>query len=288
MILDIHVHPPRQPDAGALENMLTVAKRAGIDRVCLLGRVGESGPDPTQDAIRQANDETMAAVRAHPGTCCGMAYLNPAHDWGFTRDEIYRTVGEGPLRGLKLWVALNARDQRLDPLMERAAELGVPVLHHSWYKTVGTTYNESPPPDIADLGRRHPETQLLMAHLSGCGWRGVCDIAPFPNISVDTCGSQPESGLVEYAVRELGAARVVFGSDATGRDFSCQLGRVLAANVSDADRQAILGGNAQRLLTTCWLGTASDGNGASGRPNLFGVAVRQRPPTSWGVLKAFP
>jgi len=87
-----------------------------------------------------------------------------------------------------------------------------------------------------------------MAHLSGCGWRGVADIAPFENILIDTCGSQPESGLVEYAVRELGAQRVLFGSDAPGRDFASQLGRVLAADISEHDRQAILGGNALKLL----------------------------------------
>ena len=246
--IDIHVHPPRQNDPNGIPKMLAVAERAGIHMLCLLGRVGEYGPDPTPEAIQESNSETMEIVAAYPERCCGMAYLSGAHEPAFTRDEISRTIADGPLLGIKLWVSVNARDRRLDPLMERAAELGVPVLHHSWYKSVGATFNESPPCDIADLGRRHPDTKLIMAHLSGCGWRGVCDIAPHENISLDTCGSQPESGLVEYAVQELGAERVLFGSDAPGRDFACQLGRVLAAAAADDDRAAVLGGNAKRLL----------------------------------------
>ncbi|MFH1708770.1 MAG: hypothetical protein ABIF71_12760 [Planctomycetota bacterium] len=35
------------------------------------------------------------------------------------------------------------------------------------------------------------------------------------------------NGLVEYAVAALGARRVVFGSDAPYRDFTCQIGRIL-------------------------------------------------------------
>jgi hypothetical protein len=36
-----------------------------------------------------------------------------------------------------------------------------------------------------------------------------------------------------------------------------------------------------------WLGKASHENAATGRPNLFGGSTIP-PPTSWGVLNAFP
>ena len=31
-----------------------------------------------------------------------------------------------------------------------------------------------------------------MAHLTGCGYRGVADTRAYPNVSVETSGSQPE------------------------------------------------------------------------------------------------
>jgi hypothetical protein len=249
MIIDIHVHPPHGSSSeAAIDHMAEVAARVGITRICLQGRVSEHGPNPDSDAIIAINDDTVNILRMRPEVYSGFCYLNPAHDVAFIQDELTRTVAEGPLAGIKLWQAVLCRDARLDPIMERAAQLDVPVLHHAWYKSTGQSPNESTPADVADLGRRFPNVSIIMAHLSGSGCRGVADIKPYPNISIDTCGSQPEHGFVEYAVEQLGADRVVFGSDAPGRDFSCQLGRVLGADITERQRRAVLVENAARLL----------------------------------------
>ena len=78
--------------------------------------------------------------------------------------------------------------------------------------------------------------------------RGVADVQDCPNVLVDTSGSQPEQGIVEWAVAQLGAERLVYGSDVVGRDFGTQLGRVLGARLTARQRDLILGGNACRLL----------------------------------------
>jgi predicted TIM-barrel fold metal-dependent hydrolase len=204
--------------------------------------------DPDENLIRQANDVTQEIVARRPDVYCGLCYLNPANDPAFLHEEIEARLVHGGFRGIKLWVSVNARDPRVDPIMERAAEWGVPVLFHAWYKTVQRVYNESDPSDIAHLAARFPHVPLIMAHLTGAGVRGVLDVKPFPNVHVDTSGSQPHAGLVEFAVRHLGARRVVFGSDVPGRDFAVQLGRVYAARITERQRALILGGNAQRLL----------------------------------------
>ena len=41
---------------------------------------------------------------------------------------------------------------------------------------------------------------------------------------------------------------MLYGSDAPGRDVLCQLGRVMAADISDDDRQKVLRLNAEKLL----------------------------------------
>jgi predicted TIM-barrel fold metal-dependent hydrolase len=51
------------------------------------------------------------------------------------------------------------------------------------------------------------------------------------------------------AVRELGAERVLYGSDAAGRSFASQLGKVAGAEISDAARRLVLGENLRRMLT---------------------------------------
>ena len=50
------------------------------------------------------------------------------------------------------------------------------------------------------------------------------------------------------AVRELGAERVIYGSDVGGRSFASQVAKVMGANVPDSDKELILGGNLRRLL----------------------------------------
>ena len=251
MIIDLHVHhtlgPEPRTDFAAMRRLKGLAKQVGINRVCLLGNVFRFGIRANDSQIRLINDSTLELVRADGDFLSGFCFLNPALGSGFLRGEIRRCAREG-LCGIKLEIDVNARDRRLAPIMNTAADLNLPVLHHAWYKSQDKYRHESDPSDIACLGRRFPDTTIIMAHLVAAGVRGVLDIADCPNVSVDTSGSQPVAGMVEYAVAKLGAGRVVFGSDACGRDFSCQLGKVLGARLSSSDREKILHGNAERLL----------------------------------------
>jgi predicted TIM-barrel fold metal-dependent hydrolase len=54
--------------------------------------------------------------------------------------------------------------------------------------------------------------------------------------------------MVEMAVRELGAARVIYGSDAGGRSFASQLAKVRGADIPDGAKTLILRENLRRLL----------------------------------------
>lgn len=251
MIIDIHTHPRwkddrfmRHPEPEEGDAMLELAGRQGIEKLCLLGRFY---PWPDEEGVRSINNATIGIVRRHPGRLFGLCFLNPTLPAAFLTAEIDRCLDAG-LSGVKLEYEVNARDPRLDPIMEKLAERDAFVLHHSWYKTTDRIGEESDPADIANLAERHPGTRILMAHLTAGGIRGVLDILPHGNVSVDTSGSPPVAGLVEYAVEKLGAERVLFGSDFPIRDFACQLGRVEGANLTGRDREMVLGRNAARLL----------------------------------------
>ena len=175
--------------------------------------------------------------------------LNPAHPVSFLAEEMRRCIVEGGMKGIKLWCAVKATDSRVDPIMEGAQNLGIPVPHHAWYKNADEyTWKESTPAGIANLARRFPDVTIIMAHLGGARHRGLLDLVDVPNVLVDTAGSQPESGLVEYGVRQLGAHRVIYGSDWPIRDYAVQLGRVLGARLRPEEYQLILRDNALRVL----------------------------------------
>jgi predicted TIM-barrel fold metal-dependent hydrolase len=246
-IVDIHAHTAF-PDPSVAERLIPEAARHGVRTMVLLGDVMAFGEFPSEEQVRRINDDTAAAVRRFPQAFVGFCHVNPEHDRKAIVAEIDRCVKGLGMRGIKLWVSVVARDRRLDPILERAGELCIPVLHHSWYKTVWKTKCESDPSDIADLASRFPGVNIVMAHLSGCAERGIQDVKPHPNVLVDTSGSQPVAGMVEYAVRELGADRLVYGSDVAGRDFTGQIGRILGADIGEEDRRKILYLNAERLL----------------------------------------
>src|SRR5262245_50284558 len=229
--IDIHSHlraPGAIPSEEEMAEMIRLAHRHGITRAILLGNIiSVGGAQPSEEAITTINDNTLAAVRRHPDFFVGFCYLNAALPVAFSLAEIARCVVRGGMKGLKFWIAVKASDLRHDPLMERARELGVPVLYHAWYKRTGQEGQESTPAEIAILARRFPQVTFVMAHLTGCAERGVLDILDTPNVLIDTSGGQPESALLEYAVGRLGAERIVYGSDWPIRDFGVQVGRVL-------------------------------------------------------------
>ena len=254
MIIDIHIHhflgreTLKSPEP--VEPLMRLAKQAGVTRMNLLGNLfrTEKIRPPARD-VKAINTLTMRQVRAYPDFFTGFCYLNPVLDGRFLLEEIDRCIADGNLIGLKFEIDLNCRDPRLDPLLDRARELDVPVLHHSWHNIdLCTQPYKSDPPDIADLAARHPQVTIIMPHLAGVGVRGVLDVLPHPNVLIDTSGGLSVAGLIEYAVDRLGPGRLLYGSDVNGRDFSCQIGRVLGAQVSAKVKEQILWRNAARVL----------------------------------------
>lgn len=245
--VDMHGHTDCK-DPASRDRLAAAAAEMGVRHILLLGDVVAFGYHPTPEQIRFINDATIADVKARPDLYRGLCHVNPENPPDFLVEEIERCVKGGGLSGVKLEATVICTDKRMDPIMETARRMGVFVLHHAWYQATRTTEGESTPADIADLASRFPDVPIQMAHLGGARVRGVLDIRPYPNIWVDTSGSQPMGELIEYAVRMLGADRIVYGSDVPGRDFSAQLGRVLGARISDADKRKILFENAHRRL----------------------------------------
>lgn len=227
-------------------NLLFFADRVGIERVIVF--MGYPFlQDPTPDQVRLQNDQVMRAVDHSNGRAFGFVYLNPKHT-DESLNELDRCVRDGPLVGIKLWVAIRCADPCLDPIVERAVELKIPVLQHTWEKATGNLPGESTANDLAVLARRHTNASFLAAHVDGDWERGIREFRTLDNVAAEICGSDPTAGMVDMAVRELGAKRVIYGSDAGGRSFASQLAKVYGAEVTDEAKRLMLAGNIQRLL----------------------------------------
>jgi predicted TIM-barrel fold metal-dependent hydrolase len=249
-IWDVHCHLTSAAGATPEERMAYLIRfmdRMGIERVMLsLGYPLLADPPPQQ--LREENDQVLKAIARWPDRTLGFVYLNP-NQLEFSLQEFDRCVRDGPMVGVKLWVARRCNSAELDPIVARAAAVQAPILQHTWFNLKGNLPGESTPRDLAELALRHPKATFIDAHTGGDWELGIRAIRRATNLSTCVAGFDPTAGVVEMAVRELGAERVIFGSDAAGRSFASQLSKVLGAEIPEAARKLILGENLRRLLT---------------------------------------
>jgi hypothetical protein len=248
-IWDLHVHfsgvPGDTPEA-RLARLIEIADRMGIERLCVyMGMKWDK--DPAPEKFRADNDEVLRAIEKFPTRAFGFVYLNPKHVEAALA-ELERCVARGPMVGVKLWMAHRCAAPELDPIIRRAGELQAVIFQHTWAKAGGNEPGESTPLDFAALAARHPAVPLICGHTGGDWERGLRSIRGLKNVYCDLAGSDPCAGYTEMAVRELGAERVIYGSDAGGRSFASQLAKVFGADIPDAARELILSGNLRRLM----------------------------------------
>ncbi len=250
-IWDEHCHLGAVPGDTPEQRMAVLiecADRLGIERL-LLSQGYSADRHPSPDQLRTENDRVMRAVGRFPERAYGSVYLSPAHP-EFSVREFDRCVRDGPMVCVgELEADRRCNVPEMDPIVERAVSMNVPILQHTWLKTGGNDEGESTPYDVVELARGHPAGQFVCVHTGGDWERGIRILRPVKNVCAEIAGSNPTAGFVEMAVRELGAERVIYGSDVGGRSFASQLSKVMGARVPDSAKELILGGNLRRLLT---------------------------------------
>lgn len=257
MIVDLHVHLNLEKDdegssGAAVGKLLDCMDRVGVRKANIIPMVVKNGGH--LDFLNERSTLFCAeflnkAVNKHKNRLFSMIWLNPYLETGFLRDIIRKYVIGGYINGVKLLTEMNASDKRLEPLAALLEEYDIPLLYHCWYKTVGKGYSESDPSEISRLAGKFPGLRIVMAHLGGCRCRGVQEIKKHKNVLIDTSGSFYEDGYLEYALKELGPDRVLFGSDYPGRDMAAQMSRIYSVEMKPEDRRKLLGINAVNFLS---------------------------------------
>ena len=164
--------------------------------------------------------------------------------------ELNRCLRDGPMvmiGEIEAEARCNVPD--MDPIAEWAVANEVVILQHEWMNALGNGPGESTTYDVVELAKRHPKLQIVAAHLGGNWELGIRVMRSTHNVYAGLAGFDPGAGVAEMAVRELGAERVIFGSDVGGRSFSSQIAKVLGADIPESAKELILGGNLRRLLT---------------------------------------
>jgi hypothetical protein len=230
-------------------------ERMGIERSISLEIGGTLAtpctPSPYDDAIR-------AILEQDKDRLSGISPIDPG-----LPDEscakIEKWIRHGPCIGIK-YVGGNQSGTpcdhpNSDPIIRLAAELQATIYIHTWLKIGGTPRlpgrdnlpGENTPMTVVALAKRFPNVRFICGHSGGDWELGVRVVRPQKNVLLEFAGSDPHSGEVDYAVRELGVDRIVWGGHGPSRSYATELGKILDADLSRADRMKIFGGNFRGL-----------------------------------------
>lgn len=240
-IFDIHAHVHQTSDfqmthATPAEVAQTMRK-LGIDGGCVSSILSIHAD------CRLGNELVRQAVKEQPDRLYGYLTVSP-HDHNVDLDGFF---ADPKFRGMKVHAAFHRSaidDPRYDFFYEYADAHGLPVLFHAWEAADCVR--------IARVAKRFPHTKLIIGHGVMRTWEvkreAVAAVRQYDNVFADTTVSVAFDGAVEWAVNQIGADRLCYGSDIPFYDCRHVVGKVATARLTDGEKRKILGENARRIL----------------------------------------
>ena len=235
------------------DSLVQATERAEVSRAIVMG-MGWTD----QALAREVNDYLIESVQRNPHKLTGFCSVNPA--WGDgALAEVERCVAEG-LAGIG---ELHPDTQGFDitdgpglaPFMDAARRLGLPVVVHA-SEPVGHLYpgkGATTPDKLYRFIENFPDNTIICAHWGG----GLPFYALMPevpdvikNVYFDMAASpllyRPE--VLRTVAGLVGPDKILFATDFPLIRHQRLLRQVTGSGLDSAAQEAILGGNAARIL----------------------------------------
>jgi hypothetical protein len=276
-VIDVHAHF-HTPSSNRIDwerynaSRLNAGERIGV--VChvasVLGSWGATSPTYFASPADQtrANDWMLDFAEQQSPRVKAWVAVNPNYT-AHALAEIARGVARGAI-GIKLAAGRRVDDALLDDIAAAAAQYGVPILQHIWQHRRRDWPNQdaSDGVELARLAARHPRTTFLLAHIGGGGdWAHTNPaVREFENIVMDLSGSGIDRGMIDEALRWVGARRLLWAADLTLCTGLTKLRALPFTGASDDDLADMCWRNAVRIFPAgtfaAALSGAATGSGA--------------------------
>lgn len=239
-MIDIHAHIWPERWAQDLRDMERTAEVYGIEKI-LISALGSHRPEAEE--ITRLNDLAFRVCAANPRF---LPYVTVSPDHSNSLQVLEEGIQKGAV-GMKIWVSCLCGEACCNALYRRCAEAGLPVLVHTFAKTVGQLPGESTAVHLRRAALANPETTFIMAHLGGNCYHGIPMIRDLQNVFADFSGSNSRRDDLPYALEQLGPERILFGTDMPG-SFVMSYGQLLSAGLSPRQMQMICRENAVKMF----------------------------------------
>lgn len=230
------------------------ANSLGIDKLFIAVPVAKKMAE-RPDEFSAYNDLVLKAMHRYPDRLVGQVTLHPAYPKE-SLEEIKRCTDQG-MTGMKLYNQVRISNPLFYPIIEHfigykmiihvhgESQLGVGGYRMKY--DVKTTPDISLPEDFVAVAARYPEAMFQYAHIGGgSDWEYACKaFKNYPNIFVDTGGSNNEENMIDFAVRTLGDDRVFFGCDGA---YLQGVGKVISSELNEAQKQKVFFTNYNNIL----------------------------------------
>lgn len=206
------------------------------------------------DSVQHTNDfwaRSNAAERGKSPAVFSLACLHPqVADKGA---EVERMAAAG-FAGVKFhpeYQLFRFNDATMDDAWAAMAEFGLVAYLHAGGERVFRPPFHSTPTEIAELQRRFPRLKVAAAHLGGFGmWDESEATLVGSQVYLDLSHTffwMPDEQMLRM-IRNHGAERILFGTDAPWQDPGEVLEAFLKLPLSDAERERICYANARELM----------------------------------------
>lgn len=227
------------PDAAS---MVAMMDRLGIRTTCIASHLAVNAD------YARGNDQTAEAVQRFPVRLFGYVVPNPRYPEAVL-PELCRGFDVLGLRAIKLHPTFqnySVLDPACEPIWHFAEERNAVILSHTWEADPRCR-----PAHFAELAQKHPGARFLLGHSGGTlgGKREAVEVVKaHPNVYLEICGSMLTCAELEWMVTEVGAERVIYGTDSPWLDPRFMLGKVAYANLAVEQMRLILGENIAGLF----------------------------------------
>lgn len=249
-ILDVHVHigsdrGREYTAADALRRMDAM----GIEKAVISPVLSYPLPLGVQSS-REENDRIARLLREYPDRFVrGLGVVDPRHGEAAV-PEVDRIFGELGLHGLAFssdLTGLTFDNPMMLRFMQRAACYENPVVlaHTSQYSVLEAPYM------LRKVAEQFPGITFINASAMKDTTHSNCSrylAASLPNVYLDIANIHPLMTPVEWAIRDCGAEKLLFGSDIPFCEFSAEQAMVEAAEITDEQKENIYWSNAARIF----------------------------------------
>lgn len=195
----------------------------------------------------KTNNEVLDAYNKYSDRIIPLVYINP-NDGEKAINEAYYYLKEKNFKGIKMNPLSNsfvADDLIVDPILDIAEELKVPVFIHSGHPPYSLPWS------IGLLAERHSNVDIVMIHM-GHGHGVYIDAAlkmarRYKNIYLEHSGMPMNSKIYE-AYKTVGSDRIMFGIDAPFHHPTIEIQKVLTSGLNEKEMEDVFYNNAYKLF----------------------------------------